>query len=54
MALGHNRMNEEKKERIIKRIEELTILLGGKMTQSRQNYRGRLCKHIGIEYDIEG
>ena len=54
MVFRDRRMNKERQERIIKRIEELTILLGGKMTQSRQNYRGRLCKHIGIEYDIEG
>ncbi len=43
----------ESKERIIKRIEELTILLGGKMTKlTRANSMGRSSKVIEIEYEI--
>ncbi len=46
-------MNESK-ERIIKRMEELAILLGGKMTKlTRANSMGRSSKVIEIEYDIE-
>ena len=46
-------MNESK-ERIIKRMEELTILLGGKMTKlTRANSMGKSSKVIEIEYDIE-
>jgi len=46
-------MNESK-ERIIKRMEELAILLGGKMTKlTRANSMGRSSKIIEIEYDIE-
>ena len=46
-------MNESK-ERIIKRMEELAILLGGKMTKlTRANSTGRSSKVIEIEYDIE-
>ena len=46
-------MNESK-ERIIKRMEELAILLGGKMTKlTRSNSMGRSSKIIEIEYDIE-
>tara|TARA_B100000900_G_scaffold5693_1_gene4793 strand:- start:87 stop:230 length:144 start_codon:yes stop_codon:yes gene_type:complete len=45
---------KESKERIIKRIEELSILLGGKMSQvTRANSTGRSSKVIEIEYDIE-
>lgn len=44
-------MNENK-ERIIERIEELTILLGGTCSKSTQNYRGRVSKVIHIEYDV--
>ena len=44
----------ESKERIIKRMEELAILLGGKMTKlTRANSMGRSSKIIEIEYDIE-
>ena len=44
----------ESKERIIKRMEELSILLGGKMTKlTRANSMGRSSKIIEIEYDIE-
>ena len=44
----------ESKERIIKRMEELAILLGGKMTKlTRANSTGRSSKVIEIEYDIE-
>ena len=44
----------ESKERIIKRMEELAILLGGKMTKlTRSNSTGRSSKVIEIEYDIE-
>ena len=46
-------MNESK-ERIIKRMEELAILLGGKMTKwTRANSMGKSSKVIEIEYDIE-
>ena len=46
-------MNESK-ERIIKRMEELAILLGGKMTKlTRANSMGKSSKIIEIEYDIE-
>ena len=43
----------ESKERIIKRIGELSILLGGKMKQmTRANSMGRSSKVIEIEYEI--
>ena len=43
----------ESKERIIKRIEELTILLGGKMVKmTRANSMGGSSKIIEIEYEI--
>ena len=46
-------MNESK-ERIIKRMEELASLLGGKMTKlTRANSMGKSSKVIEIEYDIE-
>ena len=45
-------MNESK-ERIIKRIGELSILLGGKVKQmTRVNSTGRSSKVIEIEYEI--
>ena len=45
-------MNESK-ERIIKRMEELAILLGGKMTKlTRANSMGKSSKVIEIEYEI--
>ena len=45
-------MNEAK-ERIITRIGELTILLGGKMTKlTRANSVGKSSKVIEIEYEI--
>jgi hypothetical protein len=44
----------ESKERIIQRIEELSILLNGTMTKMvRANSTGRSSKVIEIEYDIE-
>ena len=43
----------DKKERIITRIKELTILLGGNMTnKSRVTSTGRTSKFIEIEYEI--
>ena len=43
----------ESKERIIKRIGELSILLGGEMKQmTRVNSMGRSSKVIEIEYEI--
>ena len=46
-------MNEAK-ERIIKRIEELTVLLGGTMVKmTRSNSSGKSSKVIEIEYDTE-
>ena len=45
-------MNESK-QRIITRIKELTILLGGEMKQmTRVNSMGRSSKVIEIEYEI--
>ena len=45
-------MNESK-QRIITRIGELTILLGGEMKQmTRANSMGRSSKVIEIEYEI--
>jgi ABC-type tungstate transport system substrate-binding protein len=45
-------MNESK-QRIITRIGELTILLGGEMKQmTRVNSTGRSSKVIEIEYEI--
>ncbi len=47
------KMNESK-DRIIKRIEELTILLGGTMKKMlRSNSGGRQNKSIKIEYDVK-
>ena len=44
----------ESKDRIIKRIEELTILLGGTMKKMlRSNSGGRQNKSIKIEYDVK-
>ena len=46
-------MNESK-QRIITRIKELTILLGGEMKQmTRANSMGRSSKVIEIEYEID-
>ena len=45
-------MNESK-QRIITRIKELTILLGGEMKQmTRAKSMGRSSKVIEIEYEI--
>ena len=45
-------MNESK-QRIITRIKELTILLGGEIKQmTRSNSMGRSSKVIEIEYEI--
>tara|TARA_B100001989_G_scaffold220026_1_gene172269 strand:+ start:198 stop:338 length:141 start_codon:yes stop_codon:yes gene_type:complete len=44
---------EEKTERILQRIEELVILLGGTSKRSTQNYRGRVSKVVHIEYDVQ-
>ena len=42
------------KENIIKRIEELTVLLGGNVQRiTRRNSYGKSSKVIQIEYDVE-
>ena len=42
------------KENIIKRIEELTVLLGGNIQKiTRRNSYGKSSKVIQIEYDVE-
>ena len=42
------------KDNIIKRIEELTVLLGGNVQKiTRRNSYGKSSKVIQIEYDIE-
>ena len=42
------------KENIIKRIEELTVLLGGNVQKiTRRNSYGKSSKVIQIEYDVE-
>ena len=44
----------ESKERIIERIKELTVLLGGNVQKiTRRNSYGKSSKVIQIEYDIE-
>ena len=43
----------ERKDNLITRIKELTLLLGGEFTQtSTLNSQGRSSKKIVIEYDI--
>ena len=47
-------MNSERKEKIIERIGELAILLGGTMAQLvTANSVGKSSKKIVIEYDHE-
>ena len=42
------------KDNIIKRIEELTVLLGGNVQKiTRRNSYGKSSKVIQIEYDVE-
>tara|TARA_B100001989_G_scaffold120807_1_gene85099 strand:- start:563 stop:730 length:168 start_codon:yes stop_codon:yes gene_type:complete len=41
-------------QELINELEAITKQLGGKMTRSKRNYRGRLSKFIEIEYDIVG
>ena len=42
------------KDNIIKRIEELTVLLGGSVQKiTRRNSYGKSSKVIQIEYDVE-
>ena len=44
----------ERKDNLITRIKELTLLLGGEFTQtSTLNSLGRSSKKIVIEYDID-
>ena len=44
----------ESKERIIERIKELTVLLGGTVQNiTRRNSYGKSSKVIQIEYDVE-
>ena len=44
---------EEKKESIVKRIRELSVLLGGTMTELiKSDSSGRSSKLIHIEYEI--
>lgn len=45
---------EERKESIVKRIHELSMLLGGTMTELiKSNSSGRSSKVIEIEYEIK-
>jgi hypothetical protein len=44
---------QDSKERIIKRIEELAVLLDGSCQHiTTSNYTGRQSKKIVIEYDV--
>ena len=44
---------QDKKEKVIKRIEELAILLDGSCQHiTTCNYMGRQSKKIVIEYDV--
>ena len=44
---------QDKKEKVIKRIEELAVLLDGSCQHiTTPNYTGRQSKKIVIEYDV--
>ncbi len=49
----HDDPYEDLKREVIDDIEYAATRLGGKVTHSTQNYRGRISKVITIEYDVE-